>query len=470
MNFTTVSFVFFLLPITLLYYFAIGASSKTKFKNLILLIASLVFYSWCGVQYLLLLLGLIVVNYGLVTIILKKRRKAWLALAVVLNAAVLAVFKYSAFLMESLNDLFGLLGIDSVTLPEPRIPLPLGISFFIFQIIALLADAYKGKIEKISLFDMTLFIMFFPQLVQGPILRYSDMSLQMKERTRSKESIESGVKRFIQGFGKKVLIADNLASVSDQIFELSTSGVANLYAWIGIFCYAFVIYYDFSGYSDMAIGLCKVFGFDIPENFNYPYISKSIQEFWRRWHISLSSWFRDYVYIPLGGNRAGAFRTYRNLAIVFLLTGIWHGAQWTFIVWGIFHGVFMLLERVGLKNLLSKIPGVFNHIYCLLVVLVGWVFFRAEDMAHAIAYLKCMFIPNEYGYQNIEILKEFDFKFVVVFLFACFLSTPKIREFLDRLEAGRFGRVFKYAYLLLFIVAVASMMGGSFSPSIYEKF
>ena len=470
MNFTTVSFVFLFLPLVLIYYFLFGFIADIKYKNVVLFVASVLFYGWCGIEYLCLLAALIIVNYVFTNKIIITRSKFWLTASVVLNVLVLCGFKYLTFIFENINNFVAFCGIDSTVLPEPRIPLPLGISFFTFQIIALLADSYKGEIKSISLFELALFIMFFPQLVQGPILRYKDIGTQISVRSCKLDDIEQGIKRFIQGFAKKILIADSLTSVSNLIFENSKTGVANIYAWIGIVCYAFVIYYDFSGYSDMAVGLCKIFGFNIPENFDYPYVSKSIQEFWRRWHISLSNWFRDYIYIPLGGNRGGTFCTYRNLMLVFLVTGIWHGAQWTFIFWGIFHGIFSLIERMGLKKVLDKIPAIFRWFYCMVVVLIGWVFFRAEDMRQAIAYLKCMFIPNQYSYRQIEILKVLDIKFVVVFLVACCICTPKVRGVMDRVEKCKYGYVFNIFYLVLFVVAISAMMGETFSPSIYTKF
>lgn len=337
-----------------------------------------------------------------------------------------------------------------------------------FQIIAFSVDVYRGQAKEDSYMDYALYIMFFPQLVQGPIVRYKEMSSELKERIVSPHNLNYGAKRFMTGFCKKVLIADKMLAMSNATFGMTESGLPLGYAWLGILSYGFVIYFDFSGYSDMAIGLCEMFGFHIAENFNYPYIAKNIQEFWRRWHISLSSWFRDYVYIPLGGNRVEKWKIYCNLFIVFLLTGVWHGASWTFVIWGIFHGVFMLLERVGLKKCLEKIPEAFQHIYTLVIVLIGWVFFRADSLSQALTYMKAMFVPNDVTYVQISVLKLINPEFVVTFLFAVLLSTPIMKNIFENKKWLK--RAGDMICIILFVYAISTMLSTSFSPSIYTKF
>ena len=425
MSFSSVPFIFFLLPVSLVLYGLAGMFHNTKLKNIVLLVMSVLFYGWCGVQYLVLLMAMVCVNYvGIKALERFEKKKQWLAGMIMVDVFVLAFFKYFNFFVDNLERVIRLFGKEEYVIGTPVIPLPLGISFFIFQIIAVLVDVYREEAQVDNFWDFALFITFFPQLIEGPILRYHEMSDALKERQSAYEDLEYGTKRFIVGFAKKVLIADKLNGSVNAIFGMTETGIPFGFAWLGAICYAFVIYFDFSGYSDMAVGLCRIFGFHIAENFNYPYISKTIQEFWRRWHISLSSWFRDYVYIPLGGNRKGMVCTYRNLFIVFLLTGIWHGANWTFIAWGIFHGVFMLVERAGLKKILERLPAVFGHLYSFVVVLVGWVLFRAENIGQAFAYIKSMFIPMNVTYRQIGVLSQFNSEVIFLLVVACLFSTP----------------------------------------------
>lgn len=350
-------------------------------------------------------------------------------------------------------------------------PLPLGISFFTFQMIAALADVYKEKTKIDNFEEFALFIMLFPQLSQGPILRYEELEKSLQERNVSGNDLKDGTRKFLTGFAKKVLIADKLSEVTDTVFGLAVSGIPMGYAWMGAISYALVIYFDFSGYSDMAIGLCRIFGFHIRENFNYPYMSKTITEFWRRWHISLSSWFRDYVYIPLGGNRKGIYYTYRNLLLVFLLTGIWHGADLTFMIWGIYHGIFVIIEKAGLKRVISKLPAFVGHFYCCIVVLVGWVFFRVENMVQAFCYIKSMFIPTNITYRQIEILSQLNWEIIFLMVMGCLLSAPIIKSMNEKFYKSNNYQICKdVILLLLFVVSIAAMLTSSFNPSIYTKF
>lgn len=476
MGFSTPAFLFVFLPLSLLLYVAAGAGHSRRLQNAVLLVLSLLFYAWCGIQYLLLLCTVVLVNFY-ASRFLSLKAPGCLAGLVTFDLLVLGIFKYFNFFAENLARAASTLCGREISFSVPDVPLPLGISFVVFTLIAYAVDVAQGEPAETNLVDYALYIFLFPKLLEGPITRYRDLRPALKERTASPTVITNGLRRFICGFAKKVLIADQLALFSDTVFSLSPSVLTPGEAWLGALTYAFVIFFDFSGYSDMAIGLCAVFGFSVAENFDYPYISKTIQEFWRRWHISLSSWFRDYVYIPLGGNRKGTLCTYRNLVIVFLLTGLWHGASWNFIVWGCFHGVFQLLERVGLKKLLKKLPPVFGHAYCMLVVTVGWVFFRAADLTQAGAYLGTMFRLSagsdssaSFLSAQLQIMRQITPEFIFFFVLAAVLSTPLGRWAAQRLHGRGESLVKNAVCLVLFVLAAASMLASTYSPSIYTKF
>lgn len=389
MVFSSLIFLFLFLPITLVFYYI----SRIKTRNFILLLASLIFYAWGEPVYVFFMLFSTVVDYihGLKVerlIELGERQKALRVVisSAIINLFVLCFFKYSDFLIENINTIFNLdIGLLNL-------PLPIGISFYTFQTMSYTIDIYRGdaKAQK-SILDFGAYVALFPQLVAGPIVRYQTIATQINKREHSIEKFADGVNRFVCGLAKKVILSNQLAVIADGVFSSNLSNGSILEAWLGIICYTLQIYFDFGGYSDMAIGLGKMFGFDFLENFNYPYISQTVSEFWRRWHISLGSWFRDYVYIPLGGSRVSKLKMYRNLFIVWFLTGMWHGASWTFIIWGIYFGVFITLEKTFLEKVLYKIPRVFRHIYLLLIVVIGWVFFRAENITQAFEFLKVMF-------------------------------------------------------------------------------
>jgi len=378
MLFNSAVFLWRFLPLCLgLYYLAVPRA-----RNAVLLGMSLVFYAWGGPRYLLLLLVSILWNWlgGLALDAAAPRfRRAVLAAGVAGNLGLLFYFKYFTFLSRSLRAAVG--GGWVVR----DVVLPIGISFYTFQALSYLIDLYRGRIQvQKNLISLALYISLFPQLVAGPIVRYADVETQMQTRTVDVRGFAYGAKRFIYGLAKKVLCANTLAAAADLAFEADPTTLSTGAAWLAAVLYALQIYFDFSGYSDMAIGLGRMFGFHFPENFNYPYLARSVQEFWRRWHITLSTWFREYVYIPLGGNRRGPMRTYLNLLIVFFLTGLWHGANWTFICWGLWHGAFMLAERAGLKKLLvHRRAAPLAHAYTLLVCLLGWVLFRADTLGRA---------------------------------------------------------------------------------------
>ncbi|MBE5953117.1 MAG: MBOAT family protein [Lachnospiraceae bacterium] len=471
MSFTSVSFLNIFLPLTIILYFLVGFENKVKYKNFILTIASILFYAWCGIQYLILFIVIILINYLCARkLSYAKNKKRRLCLVITLDVVVLTIFKYFNFFVDNIEKIGQSVYNRDFAINEPLIPLPLGISFIVFQMIAFMVDVYKDEVKVDSVWDVVLFFMFFPQVVQGPILRYNDISSELKTRISTKENLCLGAERFIIGFVKKILVADKLVPLSNYIFSTVDFGVAIGYAWLGVICYAFVIYFDFSGYTDMAIGIAKIFGFDIPENFEHPYIAQSIQEFWQRWHITLSRWFKDYVYIPLGGNRKGKLASGRNIMIVFLLTGIWHGASWTFVIWGVWHGIFRIIEMIGLKKILQKIPVIFRYIYTWLIVLVGWVFFRADNIKHALLYIKSMFLPNDATYLHLGVLKYFDLQLVVVMLIAILFSMPIRKKIVSFISDKKLFVFYRILLCVLFFLAMASMLGSSVNPSIYEKF
>lgn len=385
MVFSSITFLFYFLPFFLVIYFV------CPWKNVWLLTASLIFYAWGEAEYVVLLLCSIAINYGFGLCIdeARTRSRLPLALGIASNIALLAYFKYFNFILDNFNEVARWQGFELIVVST--VHLPLGISFFTFQAITYLVDVQRGDapVEKNPL-SLAVYISMFPQLIAGPIVRYKTIADQIKCRELSTENLRRGIEIFIIGLAQKVLIANTVAGPADAIFALSGEELSTSAAWLGIVCYTLQIYYDFAGYSNMAIGLGLLLGFDFPKNFNYPYFAQSITEFWRRWHISLSTWFRDYLYIPLGGNRVSPLRTYINLALVFILVGFWHGAYWTFIVWGLYHGAFLVLERIGLGALLSRMWRPLRHAYLLLAVMIGWVIFRSESLHQAFVYLKAL--------------------------------------------------------------------------------
>jgi len=455
--FSSITFLFFFLPTTLILYFVV----PKKYKNTILLLLSLLFYAWGEGIYIAFLLLSIVGNFFCAKKISQKG-KVPLFFGVLFNILLLGVLKYALFFTETLNSVFHL------HISSPHIHLPIGISFFTFQALSYIIDVYRKKIHvQKSITKLGLYISLFPQLIAGPIVRYSDIESEIDTRTINLQKVTEGAQRFIIGLSKKVLIANTLASTADLILDGNTDLLSSPIAWLGILCYTFQIYFDFSGYSDMAIGLGKMFGFSFPENFHYPYISTSIREFWQRWHISLSSWLKDYLYIPLGGNRKGMYRTYVNLIIVFLLCGLWHGAAWNFILWGGYYGIFLVLERIGfIQNFLKKIPKLFLHIYALLVVIIGWVFFRIESIPQAFLYIQHMFTFSEWNNFASQLQYYFTPKFSILFLCAILASTP-IAQLVKRKYRMYFIQPILILLLLLCSLELAS---GSYNPFIYFRF
>lgn len=393
MLFSSITFLYAFLPAVLLVNFL----APKKLKNTFLLLFSLIFYAWGNVFYASLLVISIVINYSFGLLVAKSMSnqhkriaRNWLFVGVALNIGILLLFKYTGFLMHNLNKVLQSGGFEALKIPA--ILLPVGISFFTFQGLSYLVDVYRGTsmVQK-RFVDLALYVSLFPQLIAGPIVRYHDVAEQLSNRTEHRRKFSQGVERFLMGLAKKVLLANSFAVLADHAFAAAPQSLSSLQAWIGIVFYALQIFYDFAGYSDMAIGLGKMLGFRFLENFNFPYIATSIREFWQRWHISLSNWFRDYLYIPLGGNKKGPYRTYFNLFVVFFLTGLWHGAGMNFIFWGLWHGFFMIVERLGFGKLLKRLPKVVSNFYVILVVLISWVPFRAATLADSVAYVKQMF-------------------------------------------------------------------------------
>jgi len=467
MVFSSLVFVCVFFPIVLILHTVIR---NRKMQNALLLIASLLFYAYGEPVYIFLMLASALLNYLFALLLGKSRSKLVLALAVAVNIGLLGVFKYTGFVMTNVNAALGL------SLPVPQISLPIGISFFTFQALSYVIDVYRGEVAvQRSYAKLLLYISFFPQLIAGPIVRYVDVAREIDERTVSTRKISFGLRRFIVGLGKKVLIANAMSAAADYFFNHGAANLNMLGAWIGAIAYLMQIYYDFSGYSDMAIGLGKMFGFDFLENFNYPYIARNITDFWRRWHISLSSWFRDYVYIPLGGNRRG--NRYFNLSVVFLLTGMWHGASWNYILWGIWHGIFSIVEKPLLKrNFYKKVPYPITWLFTMLIVLIGWVLFRLENLSEALKYLGVMF--GAVRPDNVAYTFEWFFNGKLAAVLACaVLASVPWKNILGRIPAlKRFGDS-SFCHLLqnaatvaLLLLGVVLCMTSTYNPFIYFRF
>jgi len=458
------------LPLVLLLFYIV----PSKYRNLVIAVASLYFYAF-GEKFLVILIFLsTVINYYCGILISKNQRKKGIIISILFNLLTLGFFKYFNFTFDNFNLLLNFFDVKIEFIRNlPVIALPIGISFYTFQTMSYVIDVYRGEVKANKNFiNFLTYVTMFPQLVAGPIVRYIDIEKQLNNRTVTLNNFVIGLERFIVGLAKKMLIANCFASVADNIFKYDVSELSTPVVWIGIVSYTFQIYFDFSGYSDMAIGLGKMFGFDFLENFNYPYISKSIKDFWRRWHISLSTWFRDYLYIPLGGNKLGVFNTYRNLFIVFLITGLWHGASWNFVVWGLFHGTFLIIEKLGFDTILNKLWKPFQHVYTLLVVLIGWVFFRSKDLSYATSYIKKMFVYDA-GNESISSVINYFYmnnEYYFTLIFAVLFSMPVFLKINNILEKRRFIYIRPIVYFGLFFLTLIYVAASSYNPFIYFKF
>lgn len=468
MLFSSMIFLSVFLPVVLVGYYFLSKEKRLYW----LLLASLFFYSWGEPKNVAIMLLVCLVNYIGAIIISKvnsrRKRLAVLICDVSLTLFALVYFKYFNFLLSNINIVF------QQSFEVRNIVMPLGISFFIFQTLSYVIDVYRKEVEpQISFYKLTLYISFFPQLIAGPIVQYHDIVHDIEHNNCEFSDVVYGVRRFIIGLGKKVLIANQLGEIADNIFNSGFTYVDMPVAWIGALCYSLQLFYDFSGYSDMAIGLGRIFGFHFLENFNYPYISKSITEFWRRWHISLGSWFKKYVYISLGGNRLGNVRTYINLAVVFFITGLWHGANWTFVLWGMWHGLFIVLERfAGIKTLSDGKYVVLRHIYTILVFVIGWTMFRADSVSEGIGFIGTMLgivQPEAVAFTADYYLQA---NHLTVFIVAIIGSVPIFGRFLEFLQDGQW---YKNAVYDIFIIGVlvlsmASLAASTYNPFIYFRF
>ncbi len=460
----------------LLYY----ASKSIKWRNIILLIFSVIFYSWGEPVLVVLMVITIAVNYFFGLQIDKAqtpgKRKLYMALAVIVSLGSLGYFKYTGFFVETLNGVFG------TEIPVPQISLPIGISFYTFQILTYVIDVYRGKVPvQRSFWKLMLYICCFHQLIAGPIVRYEDVAAEIDDRSATAEDITAGIKRFIIGFGKKVIIANTCGQAATEILGGNLAETTVIAAWYGIIMYTLQIYFDFSAYSDMAIGMGRMCGFHYHENFNYPYISKSVTEFWRRWHMSLSYFFRDYIYIPLGGNRKHQLL---NLFVVWFLTGMWHGASWNFILWGLYYFVFLVLEKFVFGKYLQKVPAL-AHIYLMLVVIVGWVFFYYTDLSQAMQLLRVMFGFSGNAFSDVFAIAKINNSIIYfqIGVLACLPILQYLRNFNEKMaaigERGLFqskgaaalGSVFQFAALAaIFVVSSLMLVGESYNPFLYFRF
>lgn len=464
MLFSSTIFLFLFLPIVLGLYYIL----PNRFRNFLLLLASLFFYTWGEQKLVVLIVASTLVDYTAAIIIDKGFKKTGLYLSVLFNLSMLIYFKYASFAFENLNSLLEFLSIDTVKLDSLLyVSLPIGISFYTFQTMSYTIDVYRGNVKaNYKLIDFACYVTLFPQLIAGPIIKYKEVEKQLVKRSFSLQQFSDGISRFIIGLAKKVIIANNCAFFVDAIFLLPVSELDLLTAWLGVIAFTIQVYFDFSGYSDMAIGLGKMFGFDFLENFNYPYISRSISEFWRRWHISLSSWFKDYVYIPLGGSRVSEIRTYVNLVSVFFITGLWHGSKWTYVLWGLTHGMFMLIEKAFLSKLLSKYK-ILSHCYMILALLVSFPIFRCESVPEAFSYIGKMFSFSFNS--NIEYINFYFTTEVKLALFTGVIFSMPVFVFFE--EKFLTKPVVKKTFLIsVFLLSIVYVSISTYNPFIYFRF
>ena len=457
MLFSSIPFLFYFLPCVLLLY----AVTPKKLKNLTLLISSLVFYAWGEPRLVLLMLITVGVGYGfgMLTEFVPKVKKLWLILAVCIELGFLVYYKYVDFFIYNFNAVTGL------SIPLLQVALPIGISFYTFQILSYNVDVYRGDVPaQRNPINLAAYIALFPQLIAGPIVRYSDIEKELQNRTHSFEKVALGVRRFVLGLSKKILIANVLGELCDTFKASDDKSV--VFYWMYAIAFSLHVYFDFSGYSDMAIGLGKIFGFTFMENFNYPFISKSATEFWRRWHISLGSWFRDYVYIPMGGSRVGKVRMFFNIFVVWMLTGFWHGAAWNFIIWGLYFAVLLIIEKVFILKYLNK-SKVLSHVYLLFFVLISFVIFNAASMNEAFGYIGSMFGFGGVSFSSVETIYYLR-SYIVVFLVAIVGATPVPKILANKVKFTKY--VEPVALVVLLVLCTAYLVDGSFNPFLYFRF
>ena len=470
MVFSSLVFLFVFLPITLLFYFIV----PRKYRNFILLIVSLIFYAWGEPVYIVLMLFSTVIDFINGLLVEKyadqpKKAKKVVIFAVIVNLSLLTFFKYSGFIVSNVNALMG------TTFTVPDIALPIGISFYTFQTMSYTIDVFrKDAPAQKNIINLGAYVTMFPQLIAGPIVRYQTVAEQLNHRKETQTLFASGVERFVIGLGKKVLLANNIGLLWSQISSMAISELTVMTSWLGVIAFGLQIYFDFSGYSDMAIGLGRMFGFQLLENFNYPYISQSITEFWRRWHISLGTWFRDYVYIPLGGNRKGKRRTYLNVFIVWFLTGLWHGASWNFILWGLYFGIIITIEKVFLMKWLSYAPRLIRHLYTLVLLIIGWGLFAFENLSYLKDYFRVMF-----GFKEVALYDQVTLYYLmtngVLLIILVIASTPLAKQMYQKLKQSKRGELLDVVLspivcLLILILSTAYLVDSSYNPFLYFRF
>ena len=458
MVFSSVLFIFRFLPIAMILYFL----TPNKFKNLTLLLVSLIFYSWGEPKYFLIMVASIFVDYFVSRGIEKSRNNKkvsimLLSISILFNLGILFFFKYFNFFLENINNIIGL------SLKYVKITLPLGISFYTFQTMSYTIDVFLGKVKaEKNIINFGAFVCLFPQLIAGPIVKYTDINLELKHRKIDIKQIQDGIELFILGLGSKVLIANNIGAFWSEIEGKGFDGIGTVIAWISVLAFAFQIYFDFSGYSLMAIGLGKILGFNFPKNFNYPYISKSITEFWRRWHITLGSWFKEYVYIPLGGNRVGKLRIYINLFIVWFLTGFWHGASYNFILWGLYFFVLISIEKAFLFKFLEKYK-IISHIYSIFFILLGWTIFAVVDLEQLKILLKQMFSISKNN-QWIYYVRNYGITFII----AAALATPIVKNIYNKIIKSDILNTI--ILMVIFLISIAYLVDATYNPFLYFRF
>ncbi len=467
MVFSSLTFIYIFLPVVFLFYFI----SPKRVKNYILLLSGLLFFAWGEPVYVLLMVFSASVDYTAGLLIDRyddrpKLRTLFLVGALVINLGILAVFKYASFFVINVNGLFG------INLNDPSLPLPIGISFYTFQSLSYTIDMYMRKIKvQKNYCNYLTYVTLFPQIVAGPIVRYSDVANEIDERKTTVSLASEGIGQFVRGLGKKVLLANNIGALWTTVKDTPIEQLPTMTAWLGILAFTFQIYFDFSGYSDMACGLGKIMGFHFPENFNYPYMSKSISEFWRRWHITLGSWFKSYVYIPLGGNRKGTARTLRNLLVVWFLTGLWHGASWNFVLWGVYYGIIIICEKLFLGKLLDKLPSVIRIVYSFFLVVMGWVLFDVDGLAAAGKFYQTLFGFGQGGLMDGNSLYLLS-TYLLVFIICILGSTDYPKKIVNKMlvKFRRTEYLVPVFVLGMMLVCTAFLVNATYNPFLYFRF
>lgn len=465
MLFSSVTFLFCFLPcVTILYYII-----NPVLRNVFLLLMSLLFYAWGEPKYLSIMLLVILINYiaGLLIDALPKYKRCFLWISILSNLGILSYYKYTDFIIASINSAVG------TQLALHHIALPIGISFYIFQSLSYVIDLYRDVIKvQYNIINFALYVSLFPQLIAGPIVKYKDIANEICNRSESLEDIAVGIRRFIVGLSKKVLLANSMGEVADKVFLAGPNDINMSIAWLGAICYSLQIFFDFSGYSDMAIGLGRIFGFHFLENFNYPYIAISVTDFWRRWHMSLSTWFKEYLYIPLGGNRVSNFRNNINLIIVFFATGLWHGASWNFVVWGLWHGFFLIVEKrfFNIKENDNCFSNILKHCYVIIVFVLGWVFFRSDNLTNALNYILVMLGLKTNNTIGFELLYYLNQKVLIMAIVSILLCCPWNNLYAKVKCCPYFFLIKDFILLIMLLASVASIAASGYNPFIYFRF